>query len=112
MAAPTDICLNLGGEGEEKDAINQQPEWVATPSIWPTITPAFAQQIGQGEAVLFCKNMQLPFPDASVDRIFTNSVPIDQRTWLGPGVQSSEVHRVLRKGGEWLVNGVLVYRKP
>lgn len=112
MAVPTQSLLNLGGEGEEKGTINQQPEWLTMANYWGTLGLQFAQLIGAGEPVLFCSNTDLPFPDGKVDRVFSNNVPIDQGTWLGSGVQSREVHRILRKGGEWLVNGTIVYTKP
>ncbi len=112
MAVPTRTRLNLGGEGEESDVINQQPEWVPSPPQWNTIGPHLAPLIVAGEPFLFCRNTELCFPDGTVDNVFSNNVPIDINTWLGPGVQSSEVRRFLRSGGEWHHNGVVVYRKP
>ena len=112
MAVPTQTRLNLGGEGEEPDVINQQPEWVPTPAHWTTAGPHLGPLIVAGEAFLFCRNTELSFPDGTVDYVFSNNVPIDIQTWLGPGVQSSEVRRVLRSGGEWRHNGVVVYSKP
>lgn len=112
MAIPTDLRLNLGGEAEEADVINQQPEWVPAPSHWATVGAHLAALIAAGEAFLFCPNVDLPFPDGTVDHVCLNNVPIDVNTWLGPGVQSSEIRRVLRSGGEWRHNGVIVYTKP
>jgi hypothetical protein len=112
VAAPTQIRLNLGGEGEEPDVMNQQPEWVPGPVHWNTVGPHLAALIAVGEAFLFCRNSDLPFPNGTVDYVFSNNVPIDTNTWLGLGVQSSEVRRVLRPGGEWQHDGVVVYTKP
>jgi hypothetical protein len=111
MAVPT-FRLNLGGEGEEPDVLNQQPEWVTSPLHWVRVGPHLAPLIAGGEPFLFCRNTDLPFPDGAVDRVISNNVPIDISTWLGPGVQSSEVHRVLRSGGQWQHNGIILYTKP
>jgi hypothetical protein len=112
VAAPKHLRLNLGGEGEEPDVINQQPEWVTGPHHWNAVGSQIGPLIAAGDAFLFCPNRELPFPDGTVDVVFSNNVPLDVTTWLGPGVQSSEVHRVLRSGGEWRHNGVVVYMKP
>jgi hypothetical protein len=112
LATPTQLRLNLGGEGERSDVINQQPEWVPSPGHWGAAGPHLAALIAAGEAFLFCRNVELPFPDGTVDQVCSNSVPIDVNTWLGPGVQSSEIRRVLRSGGEWRHDGVVVYTKP
>ena len=75
---------------------------------WHPLDSAYRQR----RAVSVCRNTDLPFPDGTVDRVVSNNVPIDIKTWLGPGVQSSEVHRVLRSRGQWRHNGVIVYTKP
>jgi hypothetical protein len=74
--------------------------------------PQLGPLIASGEPFLFCRNTHLPLPDETVDYVFSNSVPIDINTWLGPGVQSSEVYRILRSGGAWQHDGVVVYKKP
>ncbi len=112
MAIPTQVRLNLGGEAEEPGVINQQPEWMPGASAWAAVGPHLAALIAAGEVFLFCRNVELPFPDGTVDHVCSNSVPIDVDTWLGPGVQSSEIRRVLRSGGEWRHDGVTVYTKP
>jgi hypothetical protein len=112
VAAPTQIRLNLGGEGEEPDVINQQPERVPSPVHWSALGPHLAALVAGGQPFLFCRNGELPFPDGTIDYIFSNNVPIDIHTWLGPGVQSSEVYRVLRSGGEWQIDGIVVFTKP
>ena len=40
-------------------------------------------------------NTDLPFDDASIGIVITDSVPIDIETILGPGVQTSEINRIL-----------------
>jgi hypothetical protein len=112
MAVPSESRFNLGGEGEEPDVINQQPEWATNSHAWVTLGPHLSPLIAAGEPFLFCRNTELPFPDGTIDRVFSNNVPVDVSTWLGPGVQSTEVHRVLRPGGQWQHNGVVVYTKP
>ena len=69
-------------------------------------------QAGKRLAFLFCRNIAIPFPDGSVDLVVSNSVPIDTITWLGPGIQSSEVRRLLRSGGIWRHDGIAVFSKP
>jgi hypothetical protein len=82
------------------------------PGHWSAVGRHLAGLIGSGEAFLFCRNAELPFPDGTVDEVVSNSVPVDINTWLGLGVQSSEVRRVLRLGGVWRHDGVVVYTKP
>lgn len=65
-----------------------------------------------GEPFLFCRNTEIPLAGDSVDAVISNNVPVDFSTWLGPGVQSREVYRILRPGGQWRHNGVVVYTKP
>jgi hypothetical protein len=112
MAVPAQLRLNLAGEGEEPDAINQQPEWATSPLHWGQVGLSLAPLIAGGKPFLFCRNTDLPFPDGTVDFVVSNNCPIDMNTWLGPGVQSSEVHRVLRSGGQWRHNGVIIYTRP
>jgi hypothetical protein len=115
--APTGVKgllrLNLGGEGEESDCINQQPPWVdLCDSISRNGQPLRSLTYAR-VPVLFCDNTCLCFPDSVVDSIITNGVPVDQgATWLGPSVSSIEIKRVLKSGGTWYNDGVLVYRKP
>lgn len=112
MAAPIQLRLNVGGEGEEPGAINQQPEWVVTGRHWAARGSQLAPLVAAGEAFLFCRNTELPLPDETVDLVLSNNVPVDITTWLGPGIQSAEIRRTLKSGGQWLHNGVAVYTKP
>jgi hypothetical protein len=119
MAAPANIGvqallrLNLGGEGEEPNCINQQPPWVdLCNSISRNGQPLRSLTYAQAP-FLFCDNTRLPFPDSIIDSVITNSVPVDQGvTWLGPSLSSNEIKRILKSGGTWYNDGVLVYQKP
>jgi hypothetical protein len=111
---PTSIAINLGGEGEIPDVINQQGPWVLDPS-WRSSRDGKTLQelVKDGHAFLIAPNNPLPLPDDSVDRVYTNSVPIDSTTWLGPGVQSSEIKRILKSGGDWVRDdGATTWTKP
>ena len=109
----TTLRLNLGGEGEEPDCINQQPPWVDLYSQISGNGYPLRSLTQIGIPFLFCENTALPFPDAAVDAIVTNGVPIDQGVnWLGPTLDSNEIKRVLKRGGTWYHDGVLVHRKP
>jgi hypothetical protein len=109
----TTLRLNLGGEGEELDCINQQPPWVDLSTPISRTGQPLRSLTQVGIPFLFCENTALPFLDASVDEIVTNSVPIDMgKTWLGPTLDSTEIKRVLKAGGNWYHDGVIVHRKP
>lgn len=97
------FAINLGGENEVPGVLNQQPPWVAAarPDLFP-----------RGGDYLICSNLSIPLPDNSVDVVYTNNVPVDVVTWRGPGVQSSEIRRILKPGGVWIRDGVVYYTKP
>lgn len=106
--------LNLGGEGELPGVINQQGPWVLDPN-WRSsqLGKTFRELVDEGHDFLICSNLALPFPDGAVDTVFTNGVPIDLNTPLGPGVQSSEIQRILKSGGRWVHDyGASVWNKP
>lgn len=105
--------VNLGGEGEIDGVINQQGKWVLA-AEWTSsqLNLSLQQLCNQGHRFVMSDNRFLPFSDESIDEVFTNSVPVDGNdTWLGPPVQSSEVRRILRPGGHWFLNDVLVFTK-
>jgi hypothetical protein len=112
VSPPLQLRLNLGGEGEAPGVINRQPIWADLANSVSRSGAALRDVLQSGEAFLFCDNRTLPFPDVSVDGIMTNGVPIDITTWLGPGVQTTEIQRTLRSGGRWYDNGALVFTKP
>jgi hypothetical protein len=93
--------------------INQQGPWVLNPA-WRSSRDGktLADLLAQGHTFLIADNRTLPFASDSVDEVITNAVPIDQTTYLGPGVQSSEVVRILKPGGNWIHDGAIVYTKP
>jgi hypothetical protein len=107
------LRLNLGGEGEEPNCINQQPPWAdLCDSISGNGQPLRSLTYAK-VPFLFCDNTSLPFPDSVVDAVITNGVPVDQgNTWLGPSILSSEIKRVLKSGGTWRDNNIPVYTKP
>lgn len=110
--SPGRLVLNLGGEAELPGVINQQPPWADLANRASRTGRALRDYLVAGEVFLFCDNRALPFPDGSVEEVVTNGVPVDSVTWLGPGVQSSEITRVLRAGGSWRHDGVVVLNKP
>src|SRR5436309_2267242 len=105
--------VNLGGEGEVPGALNQQGPWAVQPG-WASSTTGqtLDQLLAAGQEFLICDNLTVPLPDAGADEVFTNSVPVDASTWLGPGVQSSEIRRILKSGGVWIRDGGVHYSKP
>jgi len=106
------LWLNLGGEGEAANCINQQPLWGDLSNIISRNGQPLRSLTTAGVPVPFCDNTSLVFPDSTIDAVITNGVPIDQATWLGPGISSNEIKRVLKPGSPWYDNGRLVYRKP
>jgi hypothetical protein len=105
--------VNFGGEGEVPGALNQQGPWVAQPGWASSRTGQPLHQLAaSGIAFLICDNRAVPLPDGCADEVLTNSAPIDVTTWLGPGVQSSEIRRILKSGGVWVRDGVPHYTKP
>jgi hypothetical protein len=101
------LVVNLGGEGEVAGVLNVQGDWVQDPSWRSSATgETLAELQAAGHRFLFIPDFsQLPFGDDSVDQVVTNNVPIEQTTFLGPGIQTSEVIRILRPGGTWADNG-------
>ncbi len=111
--------VNLGGEGEMLGVINQQGPW-ADPRLnrrYPRnpIQPEWrgrgnktmAQLREEGHLFVISTNTKLPFASNSVRRVNTNAVPVDMSTHLGPGIQSSEIMRILQPGGKWIHDGKL-----
>jgi len=109
----TSLRINLGGEGEIPGVINQQGPWALDPS-WRSSRDGktLLELVNDGHVFLIAPNDPLPFPDNSVDLVYTESVPIDRTTWLGPGVQSAEIKRILKPSGPWIDTGVVVWTKP
>jgi hypothetical protein len=112
------VRVNLGGEGEVPGVLNVQGYWFFDWAIDPTwrcsrdANKTFQDMLAEGHWFLIADNTQLPFATASVHEVITNSVPLDITTHLGPGVQSSEIHRILRVSGMWIDDGLVRYVKP
>lgn len=104
--------VNLGGEGEILGVLNQQ-EAYALGKHWLTLQrKSFAESVADGHDYVICPNWAVALPDACVDTVYTNSVQIDVVTFRGPGVQSSEIRRILKSGGMWVRDGVNYLTKP
>ena len=113
MPTASPYRVNLGGEGEEPGALNQQGPWALNANWTSSRTGrTLAQLVGDGHEFLICDNPTIPLPDGCAEEVVTNSVPIDLNTWLGPGVQSNEIRRILKAGGIWTRDGLLHYTKP
>jgi hypothetical protein len=94
------VVVNLGGEGEVVGPLNQQGRWVLDPGWLSRRGGQTLSRLRQLEnQFVISTNVSLPFADQSVGTVVTNSVPIDTSTWLGPGIQSSEVWRILQPDG-------------
>jgi hypothetical protein len=106
--------VNLGGEGEEPGVLNQQGPWVILNAGWLSSRTArpFADLVANGIDFLICENTAIPFPDNCLDEVITNGVPIDVVSIYGPGVQSSEIQRILKVAGVWIHDGNVVWTKP
>jgi hypothetical protein len=106
--------VNLGGEGEEPGVLNQQPPFALGPTwfSWRNGGKTLRELAAAGMPFVIADNTILPFADNSVDEVITNGVPLDRNTKDGPGVQSTEVRRILKPGGRWLHNRRVKYVKP
>jgi hypothetical protein len=105
--------VNLGGEGEEPDVLNQQPPFALAVTWGCSRTgETFEQLATRGIDFLICANTGLAINDGSMDLVITNSVPIDGMHFGIPGIQTSEVHRILAPGGVWLHDGSVRFTKP
>jgi hypothetical protein len=104
---------NLGGEGEVAGVLNQQGRWVVRPG-WASSrrSQTFRQLVAAGHRFLIADNDKLPLPDGCCDEVLPDSVPLDITTQLGPGVQTSEIRRILKSGGQWVHEGVVQFIKP
>jgi hypothetical protein len=105
--------INLGGEGEVPAVVNQQRP-TALSATWRSCQAGIGlEQLTQaGNDFLICPNTQLPINDDSLDLVITNSVPIDRVVLGEPGIQSSEIRRILATGGQWMHDGAVRYTKP
>lgn len=106
-------AINLGGEGEIPSVVNQQGPWVVTDPRWRSSRDGktFAVLVSEGLSFLICPNSEIALPNGSVNVVHTNGVPVDRTSTYGPGVQSSEIRRILKPGGEWHHDGELIWTK-
>jgi SAM-dependent methyltransferase len=106
--------INLGGEGEVLGVLNQQGRWVILDPAWRSSRTGrlFADLVSAGLDFVIADNQTLPFPDDFVDDVLTDSVPLDQNGYYGPGVQTSEIKRILKPGCRWVHEGVVLWVKP
>ena len=105
--------INLGGEGEVPAVINQQRPAALLAGWGSCATGVTLEHLAlQGNDFLIYPNVHLPINDDSVDLVITNSVPVDIVSLGQPGVQSSEIRRILVAGGQWVHDGTVRYTKP
>jgi hypothetical protein len=105
--------INLGGEGEVPGVVNQQRPTVLSAGWFSSLSGDTLEQLAlKGHDFLLCPNTRLPIHDDSVEEVITNSVPVDTVILGEPGIQSSEVTRILAPGGRWIHDGALRYTKP
>ena len=104
--------INLGGEGEEPDILNQQRPAVLVPDWRSSRDGLTLADLANKHNFLICENDLLPIADQSIDLVYTNSVPIDRNSIGGPGILPQDVHRILASGGCWIHDGTVRYTKP
>lgn len=105
--------VNLGGEGEAPGVLNQQRPFALSPN-WRSVSgKTIAELVADGHDFLICPNEAISLPDESVDEVISNNVPVDTvHPFYGPGLQTSEVKRILKPGGRWVRDGVVYLTKP
>lgn len=64
-----------------------------------------AELKAQGHQFVVSSNVALPFRSSSIEQVITNNVPIDRPTWMGPGISSNEITRIVSPTGTWLHDG-------
>jgi len=106
------FAINLGGEGEIPGVLNQQPMGSAKANWMAGSKKSLVELIADGHQFMICPNEALALPNGCVDVVYTNHVPVDKNSTLGLGVQTSEVERILKSGGEWIRDGVPFFKKP
>jgi hypothetical protein len=111
MSQPA-FAVNLGGEGEIPGILNQQPPGAAGPNWFSRNGKTLLEMIRDGHPFLICANDAVALPAESVDTVYTNNVPVDITSTLGPGVQTFEIKRILKPGGVWIRDGAPYYTKP
>ncbi|HEX5136850.1 MAG TPA: hypothetical protein VFY93_07760, partial [Planctomycetota bacterium] len=107
-------AINLAGEGEIPGVVNQNIKIIMDPA-WRTsrggLTLSEVRALSYNPKFVVSANERLPFRSDYFQTVYTNSAPIDKTTIFGPGVVPSEVIRVLRPGGQWIVDGQVYFTK-
>ena len=114
------FVVNLGGEGEEPGALNQQPArfWFRGRPLSRDGSRTLGEEVDAGAAFLLCPNDPVSLPDGCADVVLTNGVPIypsnqtAPANLLGTAVLFTEVERLLKPGGRWFHDKVEVRRTP
>ena len=120
-AAPV---VNIGGEGEVAGAINVQPPgalgagWASAGRLPGSLGPGADTAVpgglnlqelrtATGSQFVVADPKALPFADGSVPTVVTNGAPVDTPpTVYGPSIDSAEINRILKPGGQYIQDGV------
>ena len=101
-------AINLAGEGEVAGIANQNLRVILDPA-WRTsaegLTLSELRALPSTRGIVISTNEALPFRSDFFRTVFANSAPVGGTTVLGPGIQLSEVARILRSGGRFIYNG-------
>ena len=107
-------AINLAGEGEIPGVLNQNIKEILDPR-WRRsadgLTLREVRNLPHRPQFVISANDRLPFRSNYFQTVYTNSAPINKSTIFGPGVVPSEVVRILRPGGQWIVDGSLHFTK-
>ncbi|QPJ61629.1 MAG: class I SAM-dependent methyltransferase [Candidatus Nitronauta litoralis] len=112
--------VNLGGEGEVpgKGVINVQPGKIGAGSSKNALEEArlnaldvrsrIDKQPGSiGQPIVRADGDRLPFGDKSIDKVILNGAPLDAgKTHFGPSFTTREINRILKDGGEFILDGI------
>src|SRR5688572_4704057 len=105
--------VNFGGDGEEPGALNQQRPFSRGSNWRWQDDPTGSELPPAGIPFLICPNNAVPLPDNCADEVIVNNTPVDtNHPFYGPGVQSTEMRRILKPGGVEKRDGVVYYTKP
>lgn len=113
------MCVNLAGEGEFPNVqINQNLKHILEPS-WTSSRygKRFTEIKAEGHQFVISDNIHLSFQSNAVDEVYVGSISLDSVTFLGPTPQTSEILRILKEGGLFILNpldpgvGRKVYQK-
>lgn len=93
--------------------VNQQGPWIFDPA-WRSSreSKTLAELLADGVQFVVGDNLRLPFASDFFDEVITNNVPVDILSYHGPGIQSSEVRRILKSGGNWVHDSEVRETKP